>query len=121
MGMIPAECTTADYGDSPGSGTAPLVYFEIFDTAWNQLGITYHWDVMHNPLMVDAEAYGTDGFYMRVGYYWFGQARPDYTLKAYHVDDGAMVTEMNTGQTNMLYTDGQEPSEFDWIKENTDR
>ena len=45
-----------------------------------------------------------------VQYAWLGSPHRDFTVKAYSTND-VMIYDAD-GQTNMLYTDGREPSEF---------
>ena len=62
------------------------------------------------------DAYNTDPddpISIGVGYFWYGSPRPDFTIKVYSVDSNDLVDA--DGQTNMLYADGREPSEFDYI------
>ena len=52
-------------------------------------------------------------FLITVQYAWMGSPRRDFTVKVYSSDGNDIVDE--DGNTNMLHTDGQEPSEFDYI------
>lgn len=53
-------------------------------------------------------------FTMVTDFYWYGYPRQDFTLSIYSVDGNDITDE--DGNTNMLHTDGQTPSEFEYVK-----
>ena len=52
-------------------------------------------------------------FNIKVKYTWLDSPRKDFTVKVYSVDDRQVLD--NLGNMNMLHTDGQSPSEFEYI------
>jgi hypothetical protein len=74
----------------------------------------FYAEYQHQPIMVDD--YDSDEeFTINVQFYWYGSPRRDFTVKVYSLDGNDV--EDPYGETNMLHTDGQSPSEFDYISE----
>lgn len=74
----------------------------------------YWEETAHDPIMI--EEYDSDEeFQIHVKYEWIGSPRRDFTVKVYSFDGNDVVDEI--GLTNMLHTDGNQPSEFDYIAE----
>lgn len=105
--IVPDVCST-DVVDGY-YGTSPFVYFEAYDGSPQPIA-TYHWDYAHSPLMIkDYQA--NNQFEMMVQYEWYSSPANDYTVKVYSKHVGTELTDQY-GYSNMLYTDGREPSEF---------
>ena len=71
---------------------------------------TYHWDYAHTPLTIKDYAPNTQ-FEIMVHYEWYSSPANDFTVKIYSKHNGTDLFNRD-GNTNMLYTDGREPSEF---------
>lgn len=50
-------------------------------------------------------------FDIGVKYHWYNSPANDFTVKIYSRHKNTQLTDRN-GNSNMLYTDGREPSEF---------
>ena len=66
------------------------------------------------PIMAE-EYEANTSFRLTVNYKWLGSPYHDFTVKVYSPYSGVPLTD-SKGKTNMLYTDGREPSEFDYAK-----
>ena len=71
-------------------------------------------DYTHKAIMVTGAYFDYDltdeTIWIKVMYAWLGSPHRDFTVKVYSAND-EMIYDVD-GQTNMLYTDGREPSEF---------
>jgi len=66
---------------------------------------------MHTPLLIEGGDLEPAGEYrVSVTYQWVGSPAPDYTVKLYSPYDLVLTDE--AGETNQLFTDGQQPSEW---------
>lgn len=71
-------------------------------------------DYQHQPIMIQNTDDVTE-FEIMVDYNWFGSPRRDFTVKVYALDVSDIRDE--DGDTNMLHTDGQSPSEFNYVED----
>ena len=53
-----------------------------------------------------------DVFILNVKYTWFNSTNKDYTVKLYSNLDDVKVTDAFTGESNIIYMDGNTPSGF---------
>jgi hypothetical protein len=65
---------------------------------------------MNYPILI-SDYTGGETLNILVRYDWINSPHKDFTLKLYSQHTGTMIYD-DTGNTNMLHTDGQEPSEF---------
>ena len=109
--IIPEPCTT---GMIDGyAGNSPWVEFDVYHGDSNPY--SYAWDIMHSPLLIRENEYAAnDLFDIRVRYDWYWSPAKDFTVKIYSKHDGTKLFD-SLGKTNMLHTDGNEPSEFTYV------
>lgn len=109
--IIPEPCTT---GRKDGYlGNSPWVEFDVYHGDSNPY--SYIWDIMHSPLRIKENEYtANELFDIRVRYDWYWSPAKDFTVKIYSKHDGTNLFDL-TGNTNMLHTDGNEPSEFTYV------
>lgn len=98
--QVPTVCTTS------GDDTAPVAYFCVDNECM------WWFYAQHAMLYVDSADFESDHeFEITVEWDWVGSPRRDFTVMVYSADGNDVEDE--DGETNMLYTDGQSPSEFD--------
>ena len=105
--IIPSECTEG-YDPDGWYVNAPLVKFKVDDKE------AFYSDYYTTPFMFEPSEYSAEHtFNIKVQYTWLDSPRKDFTLKVYSVDDRQVLD--SSGNMNMLHTDGQSPSEFEFI------
>lgn len=74
------------------------------------------WDITHDPVVIEEGNYTANQlFTIKVAYDWFWSPARDFTVKIYSRHNGTELQDFR-GNTNMLYADGREPSEFTFVK-----
>ena len=109
--IVPYHCMLAYDWEEGFMADVPIIKFSV--KYGDETVMKWYGDYMHVPIMIDSYDAG-QVFEITVHYNWFRSARKDFTVKVYSMDGNDVVDE--DGLTNMLHTDGQEPSEFDYIK-----
>lgn len=110
--IVPYECTTGYDSTEKLFSELPVVYFQVgYGLNFRELE---YMDYQHQPIMIQNTDDVTE-FEIMVDYNWFGSPRRDFTVKVYALDVSDIRDE--DGDTNMLHTDGQSPSEFNYVED----
>ena len=92
-----------------------MVLFKVYEVdsygVESRVGFKYFYDQGHKPIMIEQWKYGSR-FKIEVTYQWFDSPSRDFTVKVYSQDKKAKIIDTDR-ETNMLFTDGRQPSEFD--------
>jgi hypothetical protein len=81
-----------------------VAYF-VVNNGNTELASKYYMDYAHDAVMADAYNAGDD-FYITVQYEWLGSPHKDFTVKVYSAHADTPITDYDTSNSNMLYTDG---------------